>query len=369
MASGLLAAGCDDAGADGASADPSHGVLPPSSSLATTALGPNDLFRVAGAAPVPGGFLIFENRDPRVRLMSRAGEQLRETDIVGEGPGEFREVSSVAVSAHDSVIVFDASLRRVSILSPEGTFVRSVQLWGSEHTGLGTLRPLPAGWVVSAGGQLRPGEHPSGRVRPEAALLHFSPDGQFVRVIRTFPGPELFFGEGGGFVTPLLGRRSPWGATRNLIVLSTGDDLTLLHDPTAQTPRESSPRVLPPIRPLVDSDHEVILDSLSALASSAGRSRIRATYEITSLPATMPRYGAVVGTGSGLIWIGTYPDPRKELREWVLLDPGTGAVSRRVELPRTGEVLWASDSELLAIVTDASGAERAVLFTLQEEAA
>jgi hypothetical protein len=48
----------------------------------------------------------------------------------GDGPGEFRKVGAITVLLGDSLVTFDAALRRLSLWHPDAGFVRSIPLTG-----------------------------------------------------------------------------------------------------------------------------------------------------------------------------------------------------------------------------------------------
>lgn len=68
------------------------------------------------------------NRDQQLALYSPSGQFVRTIGRAGRGPGEFHSIARVARGAGDSVLVYDAATRRLSILSPSLQFVRSVSL-------------------------------------------------------------------------------------------------------------------------------------------------------------------------------------------------------------------------------------------------
>lgn len=140
----------------------------------------DDLFRVQDVVRSGDEVLVFETRDPRVRRLGDT-QLIEERTLLGNGPGEYREITSVSVGPGDSLVVFDASVRRVSILTATGEYARSVRLSGSEHPILGQLRWTPDGWIVEAGSQVVPGQE-VGSWRPTHEILRFALDGSFMGV-------------------------------------------------------------------------------------------------------------------------------------------------------------------------------------------
>lgn len=89
-----------------------------------------------------GGVLFADNKPVTVRVRSGANGSIRQTARAGAGPGEFRASPEFVGFGTDSIAAFDASLRRWSVLSPTGEFVR-VLATGPEAEPLSTA----AAWV------------------------------------------------------------------------------------------------------------------------------------------------------------------------------------------------------------------------------
>ncbi|WP_397546305.1 6-bladed beta-propeller [Rhodothermus marinus] len=75
---------------------------------------------------------------PEGRLLQKIGRR-------GEGPGEFMAPEQVAPGVNDSVYVWDIQLKRLSVFSPEGEFVRSFTM----DYGYELLRGVPEGLLAT----------------------------------------------------------------------------------------------------------------------------------------------------------------------------------------------------------------------------
>lgn len=64
----------------------------------------------------------------RILVFDRDGRFLRVVGRPGHGPGEFAGIGSFHVGPGDSLFVFDNQQSRLSVLSPEGEFVRSLSV-------------------------------------------------------------------------------------------------------------------------------------------------------------------------------------------------------------------------------------------------
>lgn len=97
----------------------------------------------------------------RLSVFSPNGEYMEQIGRGGEGPGEYKWISSLQVGPEDSLIVYDASLQRLSIFTSQGEFQRSVNFRmtpGVGSDGLLSVRRLTDGvWVGRGVESVRPG--------------------------------------------------------------------------------------------------------------------------------------------------------------------------------------------------------------------
>lgn len=63
-----------------------------------------------------------------IAVFASSGRFLRTVGRSGGGPGEFKTITRIFKGAGDSTLVYDAGTRRLSVLSPTLTFVRSIPL-------------------------------------------------------------------------------------------------------------------------------------------------------------------------------------------------------------------------------------------------
>jgi hypothetical protein len=77
--------------------------------------------------PLRGERLLFLDGS-RAHILSESGRLVRTIGRTGSGPGEYRTLSGASVSTADSIRLFDATLQRISVLDPSGTFARSIDV-------------------------------------------------------------------------------------------------------------------------------------------------------------------------------------------------------------------------------------------------
>ncbi len=78
-----------------------------------------------------GRIVVVDAEARRLLLFDANGKFVKALGRRGEGPGEFRSVTSVTVLPGDSILTFDGSLRRLTLWHPDGGYVRSMRVGGT----------------------------------------------------------------------------------------------------------------------------------------------------------------------------------------------------------------------------------------------
>jgi hypothetical protein len=81
-----------------------------------------------------GRIAIADNSTKEIRFFDAAGGHLRSVGRFGEGPGEYRFLGAMARTPHDTLLLADGRLQRITVLTPEGDYVRSFQISGVPAT-------------------------------------------------------------------------------------------------------------------------------------------------------------------------------------------------------------------------------------------
>ena len=85
----------------------------------------NDFVDIWSIVPLSNGSIaLSEAGDLRVRWFNSAGAPIYSTGRRGGGPGEFKNMARIGTIA-DSVWVYDATLKRFTVLSPKGSVIRT----------------------------------------------------------------------------------------------------------------------------------------------------------------------------------------------------------------------------------------------------
>lgn len=75
-----------------------------------------------------GGLVVANSGTASLHFFDRAGRVLRSVGRRGSGPGEYQDIGGVTSLPGDSLIVWDGMLRRATVLSPAGEFIRAFPL-------------------------------------------------------------------------------------------------------------------------------------------------------------------------------------------------------------------------------------------------
>jgi hypothetical protein len=73
-----------------------------------------------------GSLVVANSGNSELCFFDRGGRFVKRAGRTGSGPGEYRDMTFVTSVPSDSLIVYDAFLRRFSLLAPNGTYVRTI---------------------------------------------------------------------------------------------------------------------------------------------------------------------------------------------------------------------------------------------------
>ena len=113
----------------------------PALDLATSGVGaPHEFHDVADATWLSNGSIaVADGGSNQVRVFSRSGAFLYSAGKEGDGPGDYRRLVSVEEIAGDSLVVFDRSPERLTILDSKGRVGRIVSLRREEPSWINRL--------------------------------------------------------------------------------------------------------------------------------------------------------------------------------------------------------------------------------------
>jgi hypothetical protein len=317
-----------------------------------------------------GEILIANAGSSELRGFSADGRFLRATGRSGDGPGEFRNLSRIWRYAGDSVIAFDAGLRRVTVFDSELRFGRIVSL-ASPRRGLmpalaGVLRDGTL--VVNAISPVSP-DAPGGALgvhRSIYGVYLYSPDGQPRDSVTTTPGDEWVGVEDGGAIM-LAGRpfyRDGFVvAEGNAMIVADGDVYDLRVYTGARLRKRfrslSSPRAVT----ARDISRYTEL-FLARFPEGAGRLEAERRVSRTPFPETFAALAGLRADVDGYLWIEMTRAPDEVQPRFEVLD-SAGVPRATATMPARFTVMDIGRDYILGRVLDSLNVEHVRMLSLQ----
>lgn len=169
-----------------------------------------ELFGVSAALQSSDGrIVVADGGNHRLLFFDANGALMDSVGGEGEGPGEFKQITFLARVRADSLVVWDRSLRRISMLDSHGRFGRTIVLELTDSVPFADIfgvysdgSYLASGYVDTGGPTITTGRHSL-----SSPVYHFGRNGAFLERTGSFPTPERYYEtlQGGGFrISPAL---------------------------------------------------------------------------------------------------------------------------------------------------------------------
>lgn len=328
------------------------------------------LYQVMGSTRLADGrIVVVDGGSQEVRFYDAEGTYLTAVGGKGEGPGEFSFIGWIGRLPDDSIAVWDIMQSRLSILSPDARFVRSVTVDPIE----GQTRPMMAGVFEDGSLFAVPGfsftfTPGTKTTRDTSVYIRLGLDGAVVDTIGHFLDNEqaTVAGEGGAFrTTPPFGR-STYKAVH-------GDAVYVADNEHYEVAVHGVDGVL---RRLIRKTHEPL--PVTAADLSAARERMlegesdenfrkmrERIFDEIPLHKTMPAFSNLVVDSEGNIWIQEYRRPGDDEPRWTVFDP-SGQMLGTLTLPAQFRVTEIGSDYVLGVWRDEFDVEHVQLYGLEK---
>jgi hypothetical protein len=315
------------------------------------------LHAVTTALGLAGGGFVIANAGAELRFYDAGGEFVRAVGRRGRGPGEFATISSVH-RLRDSLVVFDRSLLRYTILGMSGEPGRTVNLPApGRYTPISIGPTSPAAMVL----RMRPVSAPStvgGRRRRDDIIVRFTLDPPVVDTVGVFPGAEdltIATGSISGTTAAPFGWSLIGVVRRGDILLAYTEGFHVhVYDARgilrARFGRRFEPAPVTQAR--IDSFLRVRREA--QYSSERGRRVMDAFLETVTFPPTHPVLDAILVDADDNTWVRHATPDTEEQRSWSVFDPD-GAWLGTIDTPGGLRITDIGDEYVLGVVTDELG--------------
>lgn len=337
-----------------------------------------ELFGVTDAVRLSDGRIVVSNGGTsELRWYSSQGTFLMSAGGTGDGPGEFQIIARVVRLPGDSLMVVDARLRRYSILSADGEFVRTVRVEGRPDAPLPIARFLDGTILMAPGTALALGARGFPRIeRIPLDVLAYTEGSAEPELLVTLRGLELSIGPSGGTAPdgsmPMGQRPRPFG--RNTFVAGdptgwvAGDNdepRFEIRDPSgvvvASVQWPHQPRPVTPDD--VESDRA---PTLQRLTDPVARNRmLEAWSQHPEPPETMPAFGSILLDELGNVWVREYSPSFEPVSNRFQVFDRSGAWLGSVVAPVGIRVMAVGDGWILGIRRDELDVEAIMLHEFE----
>ncbi len=341
--------------------------------LGGAASGAMDFLRVVTILPRhDGGFIVVNGATSELRFFDATGRLLASVGRKGHGPGEYTGVREVGFLPGDSIAVFDASERRLSILGPDGAFVRSFPL-KAPFDGGGSpthMVALPDGTLLIGYSEVRTMAPQPDAVTFWQRFFRYSATGE----VRAETRLRLL--DGDHFVqatTPRRGGVAYWNlAFGRAMTIRAGPHSILDGDGSDWSVEERAltggvirtHHLQREVSPVTARDKNAYREK--SLEGSEGGDRVIGERMVSEMPypRTRPAYRRFETDGAGRLWLEVYPGLDQPENLWIRLD-SRSRIAVAVALPEGLRPLAFTASRVYGVWRDRDDVEHVRVYSLE----
>lgn len=298
--------------------------------------------------------------DENGRLHSRVGRR-------GQGPGEYRQLWSLARLAGDTLIAYDAANARATLLAADADVLRSHTLVApfGVPPGIHWLADGSAVYIVHDLGRLvvKYGARGADEVRDTTWLVRVRPDGSARDTLAAVPGRWVSV-QGSWVQQIALSGDHILATGPDFIVTGFGDDFRL-------TWRDAAGQILRQVH--VDAPRVPVNDSIVAEYREAVRNQIaRARAEGAPMRERFARHAPAITDAvvdrDAFTWVRRWSAHSAANAEWLIFHRD-GKPAGRIALPAALRVSDIGSDYLLGVFSDEDGVQRLQRYHVQRDSA
>jgi hypothetical protein len=272
------------------------------------------------------GVIVANGGSKELRFFDAGGRFVRHVGRDGVGPGEYRFLDRVFRLAGDSLGVYDFSLRRLTVLSPEGAFARTVILARPPGvTGMGG--PTPVGGFADGSIAAFVAPPPTPGAGQERGAVHrltatwsrHAASGAFISTLGQSPGGELFLeladGQVINWALPFQ-RRLRVAVSVDRVFAGDGSEPSVV---SLHRDRVGSGSIPLTVGTLTVTPADVAANreaQLERAPNAQQRGQLETSFSKAPAPTTMPAFADLRVDSDGAVWVQEYPRPRAATVRW-----------------------------------------------------
>ncbi len=355
------------------------------------------LYQVRAATRLAdGGIVVFDGGSQEVRYYDSIGKYIRRSGGKGGGPGEFQGATWMVRLPGDSLVLHDIQAQRITVLAPDGTVARTVNLAaaaaapapeaaigsGERRVRVGGLGMYEVLGVMSDGsflartrGQPALAEPGASVKRDSATYVRLAADGTLRDTIGVMVGGETQASAGGSegrrivmIGPPPFGKSSQVALDANGFWFGASDRYQLEHRDADGRLDRIVRRTVEPIAvtpAVVEAAKKIELERRTdgpAEMRDVFRQMAEEKWKGT-MPTTMPAHGALRTDAAGRLWVSETTLPDDTIPRWTAFD-AEGRMLGTVAMPANFRALEFGRDYVLGVATDENEVERVDLFRL-----
>ncbi len=297
-----------------------------------------------GALLSDGGFVVAGFGSYDLRRFDSEGSHMWTAGREGDGPGEFRGLTSIGVGPGDTLLAYDFRHRRISRWAPDGSFTDARALEGVDEGGFPFVDALlPDGRVVFTFRSFAAGDlPPPGEVRRDPVEVWVASPGDSASVlIGEFPGPEWLImrqsetAQGARLISgaPPFARSTITTADADGVWVGDSDRPEVLRYGFDGTPQAVVRLSLAPVPVTDDLVARALAEQLDEANDAEEEDLARQRWEELPLPEFLPYFEELAVDGLGNLWIRAFQAPGDRTRTWYVLGADDGRWLGTVTFP------------------------------------
>jgi len=312
--------------------------------------------RVSGGAALSDGTVaVADGGNYRVAVFSASGQLMRTFGKAGDGPPEFRFISSINTTS-DTLIIHDGLRGRTTVWTSAGKYVRGTNLPRFDRRRAEFQGVIDGDRYVLT---IFPPTRQNQRFQRQPAsvgVFHSRSgrvDEHFTQDVRY----NLFYAGQGATTTyrlPYLGSALFAGFENGYAFVPLDSNVVQLFDIAGR--RTASIRVPVRQKPFDQTAAGAYRDSLLKISGTRTAHRVRAAFQQMPTIDRAPSVSKMINIG-GELWIQKFPERGQSVQTWYVIDPAKRSVIGEISFPTELRLLGGNRALLLLLRRDDLGVE------------